>query len=107
MLHEKPLPVDAADGQVRRRPRVVAFDLIRLLIIGFVVSVHVLGNVGGAVTPALGGFITIFHTSRELFFVLTALVLTYNYGDGRRVRWPRFWRLRYLMVVPAYVAWTL
>jgi poly(3-hydroxybutyrate) depolymerase/peptidoglycan/LPS O-acetylase OafA/YrhL len=107
MQHEKPLPVGAAEGQAGRRPRVVAFDLIRLLIIAFVVSVHVLSNVGGPVTPALGAFITVFHTSRELFFLVTALVLAYNYGDGRRIRWLRFWRLRYLLVVPAYVIWTL
>jgi poly(3-hydroxybutyrate) depolymerase/peptidoglycan/LPS O-acetylase OafA/YrhL len=107
MLQERPLAIGAADGQARRRPRVVAFDLIRLLIIGFVISVHVLGNVGGPVTPALGGFITVFHTSRELFFVLTALVLTYNYPGDRQVHWPRFWRTRYLLVIPAYVVWTL
>jgi poly(3-hydroxybutyrate) depolymerase/peptidoglycan/LPS O-acetylase OafA/YrhL len=107
MLHEKPLPIATGEGQPRRRPRIVAFDLIRLLIIAFVVSVHVLSNVGATLSPALGGFITVFHTSRELFFVLTALVLTYNYGEGRPVRWLPFWRLRYLMVAPAYVVWTL
>ncbi|HEY1625473.1 MAG TPA: acyltransferase family protein [Streptosporangiaceae bacterium] len=133
MLHEKPLVTAAGangandtagdtssgatgtaggttgvtEGQAQRRPHVVAFDLIRLLIIGFVVSVHVLANVGAPVTPALGGFITVFHTSRELFFLLTALVLTYNYGSRPRIRWLRFWRTRYLLVVPAFVAWTL
>jgi poly(3-hydroxybutyrate) depolymerase/peptidoglycan/LPS O-acetylase OafA/YrhL len=91
----------------QRRPRVVALDLIRLLIIGFVVGVHVLSNGGGTVTPTLGAFITVFHTSRELFFLLTAFVLTYNYGWRPRVRWRAFWRRRYLLVVPAYVAWTL
>jgi poly(3-hydroxybutyrate) depolymerase/peptidoglycan/LPS O-acetylase OafA/YrhL len=94
-----------AGGQ--RRPRVVALDLIRLLIIGFVVSVHVLANGGGTITPALGAFITVFHTSRELFFLLTAFVLIHNYGWRPRVRWLAFWRRRYLLVVPAYIAWTL
>jgi len=94
-------------NQPARRPRVVAFDLVRLLIIGLVVSVHVFAIVPGTVTPVLGAFITVFHTSRELFFLLTAFVLVYNYGQRPRVRWLAFWRRRYLLVVPAYVAWSL
>jgi len=93
--------------QPARRPRVVAFDLVRLLIIGLVVSVHVFAIVPGTVTPVLGAFITVFHTSRELFFLLTAFVLVYNYGHRPRVRWLAFWWRRYLLVVPAYVAWSV
>jgi poly(3-hydroxybutyrate) depolymerase/peptidoglycan/LPS O-acetylase OafA/YrhL len=93
--------------QPARRPRVVAFDLVRLLIICLVVSVHVLANVPATVTPVLGAFITVFHTSRELFFLLTAFVLAYNYGHRPRVRWLPFWWRRYLLVVPAYVAWSV
>ena len=85
----------------------VAFDLIRLVIMAFVVGVHTLAFGGGQVTVALGAVTTIFHTSRELFFLLTALVLTYNYGHRGQVRWLRFWRRRYWLVVPAYVAWSL
>jgi peptidoglycan/LPS O-acetylase OafA/YrhL len=90
-----------------RRPHVVAFDLIRLVIMVFVVGVHTLAFGGGQVTVVLGAFTTVFHTSRELFFLLTALVLTYNYGHRGQVRWLKFWRRRYWLVVPAYVAWTL
>lgn len=95
-----------------RRPHVVAFDLIRLVIMVFVVGVHTLALGGGQVTVVLGAFTTVFHTSRELFFLLTALVLTYNYGHRgpaglRQVRWLKFWRRRYWLVGPAYVAWTL
>ena len=95
----------AAPG--RSRPHVVAFDLIRLIIMVFVVGVHTLAFGGGQVTVALGAITTVFHTSRELFFLLTALVLTYNYGHRGQVRWLRFWRRRYWLVVPAYVAWSL
>jgi poly(3-hydroxybutyrate) depolymerase/peptidoglycan/LPS O-acetylase OafA/YrhL len=107
MLHEKRQVGGVADSQIRRRAHVLAFDLIRLLVIGLVVGVHVLGNVGGPVTPVLGGFIMVFHTSRELFFLITALVLTYNYGERRQINWLRFWRARYRLVVPAYIVWTL
>jgi peptidoglycan/LPS O-acetylase OafA/YrhL len=88
------------------RPHVIAFDLVRLIIMVFVVSVHTLAFGGGQVTVVLGAFTTVFHTSRELFFLLTALVLTYNYGHRRNVRWLAFWRRRYWLVVPAYVAWS-
>ena len=89
------------------RPHVLAFDLIRLVIMAFVVGVHTLAFGGGTVTVVLGVFTTVFHTSRELFFLLTALVLTYNYGQRGQVRWLRFWRRRYWLVVPAYVVWSL
>jgi surface polysaccharide O-acyltransferase-like enzyme len=55
---------------------------------------------------SLGAIATIFHTSRELFFLLTALVLVYNYGHRENVNWPKFWRRRYWLVIPAYVAWS-
>ncbi|HEY7260312.1 MAG TPA: acyltransferase [Trebonia sp.] len=93
-------------GPGRSRPHVRAFDLVRLIIMAFVVGVHTLALGGGQVTVALGAITTVFHTSRELFFLLTALVLTYNYGHRERVRWLGFWRRRYWLIVPGYVAWT-
>lgn len=94
-------------GGLRSRSHVIAFDLIRLLVIGLVVGVHTLSVGSGTVTGLLGAFITVFHTSRELFFLLTAFVLTYNYGRRPRIKWLAFWRRRYRLVIPAYVAWTL
>jgi peptidoglycan/LPS O-acetylase OafA/YrhL len=99
--------VAAGDSRPRSRPHIVAFDMIRLIIMVFVVGVHTLSFGGGAVTVALGAVTTVFHTSRELFFLLTALVLVYNYGRREHVNWLRFWRRRYWLVVPAYVTWSL
>ena len=90
----------------RSRPHIVAFDLIRLIIMVFVVGVHTLAWGGGQVTLALGAVSTVFHTSRELFLLLTALVLTYNYGHRPRLHTLTFWRRRYWLVVPAYVTWS-
>jgi peptidoglycan/LPS O-acetylase OafA/YrhL len=81
--------------------------MIRLIIMVFVVGVHTLAFGGGEVTLALGAITTVFHTSRELFFLLTALVLVYNYGRRGNVNWLRFWRRRYWLVIPAYVTWSL
>jgi surface polysaccharide O-acyltransferase-like enzyme len=91
----------------KRRPHIVAFDMIRLIIMVFVVGVHTLAFGGGALTVTLGAVTTVFHTSRELFFLLTALVLVYNYGHRQNVSWPKFWRRRYWLVIPAYVTWSV
>lgn len=94
-------------GPGRSRPHIVALDMVRLIIMAFVVGVHTLSFGGGAVTVTLGAFTTVFHTSRELFFLLTALVLAYNYGHRPHVNWLGFWRRRYWLLVPAYVTWSL
>jgi len=78
-----------------------------MLIIVLVVGVHTLSNIGGTVTPLNGAVTTVFHTSRELFFLLTAFVLVYNYGKRPKIKWPSFWWRRYKYVVPAYVAWSV
>jgi poly(3-hydroxybutyrate) depolymerase/peptidoglycan/LPS O-acetylase OafA/YrhL len=80
--------------------------MIRLIIMVFVVSVHTLAFGGGTVTMSIGVVTTIFHTSRELFLLLTALVLTYNYGHRDHLKAGRFWRRRFWLVVPAYVTWS-
>jgi len=80
--------------------------MIRLIIMVFVVSVHTLAFGGGAVTMSIGAVTTIFHTSRELFLMLTALVLTYNYGHRAQLKAGRFWRRRFWLVLPAYVTWS-
>jgi poly(3-hydroxybutyrate) depolymerase/peptidoglycan/LPS O-acetylase OafA/YrhL len=90
----------------RSRPHIVAFDMIRLIIMVFVVSVHTLAFGGGTVTMSIGAVTTIFHTSRELFLLLTALVLTYNYGHRDQLKAGRFWRRRFWLVLPAYVTWS-
>ncbi len=78
---ESAAPAPAGAAGPRSRPHVIAFDLIRLIIMVFVVSVHTLAFAGGTVTMSIGAVTTVFHTSRELFLLLTALVLTYNYGQ--------------------------
>jgi peptidoglycan/LPS O-acetylase OafA/YrhL len=102
----RPAAPATAGAPARSRPHIVAFDMIRLIIMVFVVGVHTLAFGGGQVTLALGAVTTVFHTSRELFLLLTALVLTYNYGHRKRLNWLRFWRRRYWLVLPAYVTWS-
>ena len=72
----------------------------------FVVSVHTLAFAGGKVTMSIGAVTTVFHTSRELFLLLTALVLTYNYGKRDHLRSGKFWWRRFYLVLPAYITWS-
>jgi len=105
-----PAPGGAAGRPIRLtrpRPHIVAFDLIRLIIMVFVVSVHTLAFAGGSVTMSVGAVTTLFHTSRELFIMLTALVLTYNYGKRDTLKVGKFWWRRYYLVLPAYIAWSV
>jgi peptidoglycan/LPS O-acetylase OafA/YrhL len=102
----RPSAPPAVPSGAKSRPHIIAFDMIRLIIMVFVVGVHTLAFAGGQVTVALGAVTTVFHTSRELFLLLTALVLTYNYGKRNSLNWVRFWRRRYWLVLPAYLTWS-
>ena len=72
----------------------------------FVVSVHTLAFAGGHVTMSIGAVTTVFHTSRELFLLLTALVLTYNYGRAAARRPAGSGGAGSGSCVPAYVTWS-
>lgn len=73
------------------------------LVIG-VHSVNILPQASGGI--AAGAFITVFHVSRQVFVVLTTLVLVHVYGR-RPVSWVAFWRRRYALVAVPYAVWTL
>lgn len=88
------------------REHLFALDLARILTVSLVISVHTLALGAGHISVPVGAFITVFHTSREVFFLITAFALTYTYGR-RKVRWVSFWRRRYSLLLPAYVTWTV
>lgn len=81
-------------------------DLIRVLTIGLVIGTHVLALEPIAPTIGLGAVTIVFHVSREVFFLLTAFVLTYSTAR-RKPHWPSFWRKRFLLVAVPYFTWTV
>lgn len=81
-------------------------DLIRVLTIALVIGTHVLALSPVVPTVATGALTILFHVSREVFFLLTAFVLTYG-TSKRKPHWPSFWRRRYLFVVVPYLTWTV
>jgi peptidoglycan/LPS O-acetylase OafA/YrhL len=82
-------------------------DVVRLLTVSLVIAVHVLALEPIAPTVAAGILLTVMHVSREVFFLLTAFVLTYGYGRKRSVHWLSFWRKRCVFVIAPYLVWTV
>lgn len=80
-------------------------DLVRVLTVGLVIGLHVLALSPFAPGVPIGALIIAFHVSREVFFLLTAFVLTHS--TVRKPRWREFWRRRYLFVVAPYLLWTV
>jgi surface polysaccharide O-acyltransferase-like enzyme len=81
-------------------------DLVRVLTIALVIGTHVLALSPVVATTATGALTIVFHVSREVFFLLTAFVLTYG-TSRRKPHWPAFWRRRFLFVAVPYVTWTV
>ncbi|MBO0704264.1 MAG: acyltransferase [Candidatus Dormibacteraeota bacterium] len=89
------------------RAHLYQLDVIRLLTCIGVVAIHTVelilpeSRAGGAVVMAL-------HTTRELFFFLTALALTYSAGAADRVvAAVPLWRRRYPLILVPYLSWTV
>lgn len=93
-----------SEQNVRERRRLFELDLVRVQAVALVVGAHTAAVIN--LTALTGGAVMIFHTSREAFFMLTAFVLMYGYG-GVQVRWPAFWRKRWLLVGVPYVVWSV
>ena len=97
-----------APGTPPGRSHLDAVDAVRVVMIAGVIAVHLVGFTTNNLTDPLAGFVSdVLHINREVFFVLTAFVLTYAYG--LRTGWSlgRFWAKRYLLVGVPYVVWTV
>ena len=81
-------------------------DLVRVLTVALVIAVHVLGQEELPGTVTAGALLAVGHVSREVFFLLTAFVLTYTYR-GKAPKPVPFWRKRFLFVGVPYLAWSL
>ena len=72
-----------------------------------VISVHVVGYTTSPTDAVAAAVSDLLHMNREVFFALTAFVLTYAYGSRKGWSLRKFWSKRYLLVVVPYVAWTV
>jgi peptidoglycan/LPS O-acetylase OafA/YrhL len=82
-------------------------DVVRVLTIALVIGVHTVSQQPGGTGVVSGALLNVMHVSREVFFLLTAFVLSYRYRDRAPARWWGFWRRRYWLIGVPYVAWSL
>lgn len=85
------------------RGHLAALDVVRVLTVGLVIAVHTVSLEPGGTGWSNGAVLMVMHASREVFFLLTAFVLTYAY---RGQRWAVFWRRRFLLVGVPYLVWS-
>ncbi|HEU5001499.1 MAG TPA: acyltransferase [Actinomycetota bacterium] len=83
-----------------------AVDFVRMYMVAGVIAIHLVGYTTNPTDILAGGVGAILHLNREVFFVLTAFVLTYGYGS--RTGWSvwKFWKKRYLLIGVPYLVWT-
>ena len=65
------------------RRHLEAVDVVRVAMIAGVIAVHVLAYTTSPTDVTVGAVTALLHVNREVFFLLTAFVLTYSYA-GRR-----------------------
>jgi len=91
-----------------RRPYLRQIDLVRIVPMVGVVTVHTVSSTQPAASVAAGALLTVLHVNRELFFLVTSFVLAYSApAAGAPFAAGSFWRRRYPLVVAPYLAWTL
>ncbi|HKF79048.1 MAG TPA: acyltransferase [Candidatus Dormibacteraeota bacterium] len=95
----------AANPSTSRPPHLHAVDLMRVVTVLGVIGVHAVASTTRPASVTGGAAMVLLHVNREVFFVLTALVLTHSYAS-RPLRLGRFYARRYWLVATPYVAWT-
>jgi len=91
-----------------RPPHLWQVDVLRLAPMLGMIAVHVLLFTAPASSRWSGAAVIVLHVSREIFFFISAFVLTYAMSADRYAfRVPAFWRRRYPVVAAPYLAWTL
>lgn len=99
-----------ASGGAHGAPRqhLWQIDLLRVAPMLGVVAVHVLMYSAPASSRAAGAALMVLHVNREVFFFVSAFILSYvTRGGDRHVAPGRLWRRRYPLIAAPYVAWTL
>jgi peptidoglycan/LPS O-acetylase OafA/YrhL len=98
-------PVSAGQSS-GRRGHLDAVDVVRIAMIGGVIAVHVVAATTNPNDVTAGAVTALLHINREVFFFLSAFVLTYSYAARHHWSVTRFWRKRYLLVGVPYLVWT-
>jgi poly(3-hydroxybutyrate) depolymerase/peptidoglycan/LPS O-acetylase OafA/YrhL len=100
------LLVEWTDVESRTR-HLDGVDLMRVLTVGGVIAVHVVAGTNKPTSVPAGAATILLHVNREVFVLITALVLTYAYAARETWSLGRFWARRYWLVATPYVAWSV
>lgn len=82
-----------------------AVDVARVATVVGVIGVHSTSILLPAGDQAAGAVLTVLHTTREVFLLLSAFVLTYSV-QGRVTAHGAFWRRRLALVAVPYLVWS-
>jgi peptidoglycan/LPS O-acetylase OafA/YrhL len=89
-----------------KRRHIIEIDYVRMIVIGLVITTHIAAT-GVFYNSVTSGFVWMLtHTSRNVFFLLSALVLFYVYQSGRKMNAWTFYARRFGLVAAPYAAWT-
>jgi peptidoglycan/LPS O-acetylase OafA/YrhL len=92
--------------QGRTAPHLYGIDVVRVVTVVGVIAVHSTSLLLPSGDPAAAVVLRLLHSTREVFVLLSAFVLTYSAG-GRRPALRPFWRRRFPLVLLPYAVWTL
>jgi len=82
-----------------------AIDVARLVTVVAVIGVHSTSILLPADDQTAGAVLMVLHTTREIFLLLSAFVLTYS-AQGRVAARGPFWRHRLTLVAVPYAVWS-
>jgi peptidoglycan/LPS O-acetylase OafA/YrhL len=100
------LAADPVERGEAPRPYLRELNLIRWLTSIGVVATHCVEEFATSGGTLYGGVLSGLHATREVFFVLSALVLTYRYYGRRPFPWREFYLRRVSWVLVPYLVWT-
>lgn len=79
---------------------------MRVIVIALVITTHVVATGSFYNSTASGAVWMLSHTSRNIFFIISALVLAYVYAPRPSFNIVSFYWRRFKFVLPPYIAWT-
>ncbi|HUC79147.1 MAG TPA: acyltransferase [Candidatus Saccharimonadales bacterium] len=85
----------------------MSIEFVRIVFIIAVISVHIMATGPLYNSPTSGAVWMLFHVSRNLFIILTSIVLIYSFGVGRPFNAKKFYLKRFALVLIPYMTWSL
>jgi len=92
---------------ITKQPRIMAIEFIRVVVVTFVITSHVMATGALYDSTTSGAVWMISHASRNLFVMISALVLWYTYGSRPDFSVKKFYLKRFPLIIIPYATWTI